>query len=110
MPRYSRLALVCVVILTLSGVLTSALRLDSPAELVTSKYGAIVMFKVIDLMGLLRISKEGEIEGMDIHEHGISAYPEYVIAASFAPAGMSPESVNSLARDSAVVGRPALQH
>ncbi len=55
---------------------------------------ALIMFKVIDVVGLLRISREGEIEGMDLHEHGISAYPEYVIAASFAPAGMKPESVN----------------
>jgi putative copper resistance protein D len=53
LPRYSRLALVCVVVLTLSGVLTSALRLNSPAELVTSRYGAIVTFKVVLLAGLV---------------------------------------------------------
>jgi len=53
LPRYSRLALVCVVILTLSGVVTSALRLDSPADLVTTKYGAIVTFKVVLLGGLV---------------------------------------------------------
>ena len=27
----------------------------------------------------LRISTEGEIEGLDIHEHGFPAYPEYVV-------------------------------
>ena len=53
MPRYSRLALVSVVVLTLSGVLTSALRLDALGELVTSKYGAIVLFKVVLLAGLV---------------------------------------------------------
>ena len=53
LPRYSRLALVCVVVLTLSGVLTSALRLNSIAELVTSRYGAIVTFKVVLLTGLV---------------------------------------------------------
>jgi putative copper export protein len=53
LPRYSRLALVCVVVLTLSGVLTSALRLSSFAELVTSRYGAIVTFKVVLLTGLV---------------------------------------------------------
>jgi putative copper resistance protein D len=53
LPRYSRLALVCVVVLTLSGVLTSALRLNSLAELVTSRYGAIVTFKVVLLTGLV---------------------------------------------------------
>ena len=41
----------------------------------------------IDAMGLLRLSEEGEHDGMDIHEHGISAYPEYVISALSAPAG-----------------------
>jgi putative copper resistance protein D len=53
LPRYSRLALVCVVVLTLSGALTSALRLNSLAELVTSRYGAIVTFKVVLLTGLV---------------------------------------------------------
>jgi putative copper resistance protein D len=53
LPRYSRLALVCVVVLTLSGVLTSALRLNSFDELVTSRYGAIVTFKVVLLTGLV---------------------------------------------------------
>ena len=53
LPRYSRLALLCVVVLTLSGVLTSALRLNSLAELVTSRYGAIVTFKVVLLTGLV---------------------------------------------------------
>ncbi len=37
--------------------------------------------------GLLRVSEEGELYGLDLHEHGISAYPEYVISALGAPAG-----------------------
>jgi putative copper export protein len=53
LPRYSRLALVCVMVLALSGVLTSALRLDSISELLTSRYGAIVSFKVVLLAGLV---------------------------------------------------------
>ena len=53
LPRYSRLALVCVVVLTLSGVLTSALRLNSIAELLNSRYGAIVTFKIVLLAGLV---------------------------------------------------------
>ncbi len=55
---------------------------------------ALVVMKVVDLMGLLRISKDGEIEGMDLHEHGISAYPEYVISALAAPAGMPADTIN----------------
>ena len=29
--------------------------------------------------GTLRVSKEGELEGLDIHEHGMPAYPEFVV-------------------------------
>jgi len=55
---------------------------------------AMVVFAVLKAMGLLRISKEGELEGMDLHEHGISAYPEYVISALAAPSGMPRDTVN----------------
>jgi Amt family ammonium transporter len=33
-----------------------------------------VVFKLINAAGLLRVSEEGEIEGLDIHEHGAPAY------------------------------------
>lgn len=33
-------------------------------------------------VGVLRVSKEGELEGLDIHEHGASAYPEYALAVA----------------------------
>jgi len=46
-----------------------------------------IVMKAVDAIGLLRISKAGELDGMDIHEHGISAYPEYVITALASPAG-----------------------
>ncbi len=54
---------------------------------------AMVVFLALNALGVLRISKHGEIEGMDLHEHGTSAYPEYVLTASAAPAGMPPEMV-----------------
>lgn len=41
----------------------------------------------VNAFGLLRVSEEGELDGLDHHEHGISAYPEYVISALSAPAG-----------------------
>ena len=48
---------------------------------------SLAVMYAIDAFGLLRLSKVGELDGMDIHEHGISAYPEYVISALAAPAG-----------------------
>jgi Amt family ammonium transporter len=50
---------------------------------------SMVLMKAVDMMGLLRVSREGEIHGLDLHEHGISAYPEYVITTLGSPAGMS---------------------
>ncbi len=52
---------------------------------------AMVVMLTINAMGLLRISPEGEQHGLDLHEHGISAYPEYVIASIGRPGGMAPE-------------------
>ena len=42
---------------------------------------AMAMFKVLDMMKLLRVSEAGEIEGLDLDQHGNRAYPEYVISS-----------------------------
>jgi len=39
---------------------------------------AMVMFTVLNKFGLLRVTKEDETEGLDISQHGNTAYPEYV--------------------------------
>ena len=41
----------------------------------------------VNATGTLRLSEEGELYGMDLHEHGISAYPEYEISPFAAPSG-----------------------
>ncbi|MDP8990522.1 MAG: ammonium transporter [Acidobacteriota bacterium] len=56
---------------------------------------ALVVMYAINAMGLLRISAEGENYGLDLHEHGISAYPEYVISSMGRPGGMAMESIAS---------------
>ena len=56
---------------------------------------AMAMFYALKAVRLLRLSHEGELTGMDIDQHGISAYPEYVISALTAPHGMGPETVGS---------------
>ncbi len=52
---------------------------------------SMIVFKILDAFGILRISKHGEVEGMDLHEHGISAYPEYQLVPSALPGGMPPD-------------------
>lgn len=62
---------------------------------------AMVVFGVLNSIKLLRVSAEGEMQGIDIHEHGISAYPEYVISAIYAPPGL-PTAASDAAK-----GKPA---
>jgi ammonium transporter, Amt family len=53
---------------------------------------AMAVMYAIKAVGLLRVSGEGESYGLDLHEHGISAYPEYVISSVARPGGMSGQS------------------
>jgi ammonium transporter, Amt family len=50
---------------------------------------AFALMYAVNATGTLRISKAGEIEGLDIHEHGMLAYPEYVIHG-YEPSPMHP--------------------
>ena len=51
-PRFSRLALWCAVALALSGVASASVRLASPADLLSTSYGRLVLLKVV-LIGAL---------------------------------------------------------
>jgi Amt family ammonium transporter len=59
---------------------------------------------IVNATGHLHISAEGEAYGLDLHEHGISAYPEYVISAMGRPGGMPP-GVHAPALGSQSIGR-----
>jgi ammonium transporter, Amt family len=50
---------------------------------------AMVVMLAVNSTGLLRLPREAELYGMDLHEHGISAYPEYEISAFAAPTGLA---------------------
>jgi len=52
---------------------------------------AMVLMLAVNALGMLRLPADMEAYGMDLHEHGISAYPEYVISALGAPGGMTQE-------------------
>ena len=43
---------------------------------------AMVLMYAVKATGTLRVSAEGELEGLDLHEHGTAAYPEYMISGS----------------------------
>ncbi len=49
---------------------------------------AMAVMYAVNATGTLRVSEEGELYGLDLHEHGISAYPEYVISSLAMPQGM----------------------
>jgi Amt family ammonium transporter len=64
---------------------------------------AYAVMKAVNAMGLLRVSEEGERLGLDLHEHGISAYPEYVLSATgrpsavvISPGKLAPEGLSQL--------------
>jgi Amt family ammonium transporter len=56
---------------------------------------AMIVFVILNAFGRLRITREGELEGLDLHEHGSPAYPEYVISALAAPRGAGKDIVGS---------------
>jgi Amt family ammonium transporter len=50
---------------------------------------AMVVMLAVNATGTLRLPAEAELYGMDLHEHGISAYPEYEISPFASPSGLS---------------------
>ena len=62
--------------------------IGSAATLAGTLAVAFALMYAVKATGTLRVSKEGELEGLDLHEHGASAYPEYaLIAAQHAGSG-----------------------
>ena len=53
---------------------------------------SMALMYAVKATGALRVSKAGELEGLDIHEHGAPAYPEFV--TSFASATAAAASHN----------------
>ncbi len=73
---------------------------------------AMVLMYAVKLTRTLRISEEGEQEGLDIHEHGAPAYPEFVVnrGGTTVYGDVIPERVTAAARatvPAAAPGAPA---
>ena len=41
-----------------------------------------ITFGILKAIGLLRVSPQEEVDGLDIHEHGMRAYPDQWVASS----------------------------
>ena len=54
---------------------------------------AMLVMWLVNLTGTLRVAREIELYGLDLHEHGISAYPEYVITSLGTPSGAIAEHI-----------------
>src|SRR5499427_5755415 len=51
--------------------------IGSGATTLSTLVVAFVLMYAVKATGTLRVSREGELEGLDIHEHGMFAYPEF---------------------------------
>jgi Amt family ammonium transporter len=67
---------------------------------------ALALMYAVNAMGVLRVSKEGELHGLDLHEHGIPAYPEYALHSAAVPQGAPGFTERALGTEAAV-GLPA---
>jgi Amt family ammonium transporter len=52
---------------------------------------AMAMFGALNAVGLLRVSKAGELVGLDLDQHGITAYPEYEVSGASVGGHLSPD-------------------
>ena len=68
---------------------------------------AMVVMLAVNATGTLRLPAEAELYGMDLHEHGISAYPEYVITALGSPSGFAAQHQQSPATNPIKAPAPA---
>jgi Amt family ammonium transporter len=62
---------------------------------------SLILMYTLKAVGVLRVSKEGELEGLDLHEHGAAAYPEYALANASTPSNS--HSADMLSTDTEVI-------
>lgn len=53
--------------------------IGSASVTATTLVVAFAVMYAVKLTGTLRVSAEGEMAGLDLHEHGVVSYPEYIL-------------------------------
>jgi Amt family ammonium transporter len=69
---------------------------------------ALALMYGVNALGVLRVSAEGELQGLDLHEHGVPAYPEYALHAAATPQGTPEFNERALGSEAPVRLAPAL--
>jgi Amt family ammonium transporter len=68
---------------------------------------SLAVMKSIKALGVLRVSERGETLGLDLFEHGMPAYPEYLISEDALPVGMLAEETRRVSEPIAIdVNKP----
>ena len=70
---------------------------------------SLVMMYVINAFGILRVSEEGELMGLDLHEHGIPAYPEYSLVPGATPHGIASFSESAFSSSLATLNQSTVK-
>jgi len=64
--------------------------IGSGAVTVVTLAASVALMYAVKATGTLRVSAEGEVAGLDLHEHGMVAYPEYVLQSAPGAAHSAP--------------------
>src|SRR5262249_24492305 len=79
------------------------------AMITTATFGvSLALMYAVKAMGYLRVSMEGELQGLDLHDHGIPAYPEYALHGAAAPLGARDFTEGVLAASQGISRAPAV--
>ena len=57
---------------------------------------SMVLMYAVKATGTLRVSEKGELEGLDLHEHGAGAYPEFVVTRGMSMFGLPPSAHSAM--------------
>src|SRR6185369_13363 len=69
---------------------------------------ALVMMYAVNALGVLRVTTAGELQGLDLHEHGVPAYPEYALHQSATPQGAPEFEQAAFGAPVRVMAKPAV--